>query len=281
MRKFGWLLSLVLATAFAAASNGGIYECRGPDGSLSFRDRPCAPGEQAQEHRVQPGPPAPRAPAPGPKRSLTSVVPAPVPVPAGQRYVIDSSRLETPEWQETLAQARKSHRHGTLLRVFLEGATAEDLIQVAGGKLEEPGTHVGGGRYRELPSGGFVLLHHGISSDKGGHSELEVGALAHGASRLWIPVAAEGTVAAGGDVVLGRMAPSQLGEIELRVKGEKSPRSVVVGPLVVGGRYGKSFGCEAGDVCRIGPLAPGSYKLQLPGSLFREPDGYGETRQLP
>ena len=93
---------------------------------------------------------------------------------------------------------------------------------------------------------------------------VELGALLHGRTRLSLPLAEAGTVAIFGNVVLGRAAPSDQARLAIHVQGARRPGRVVVGPLTVGGRYGRSFRCPDVGACEVGPLAPGTWRILFP-----------------
>ena len=262
--------SFFLALCAAAPASADFYECRGANGRVMFQDRPCPDGTQGTQ-RVEPDRLTQPTPAPddgsrtgAPERPLVTRIKAPVRVPADQRYVIDRSLVQGKEWQDMLAAARGAHLHGTLVRVFLEHATESDLIQAVAGKLANPKLSSGGGRQREFPSGTFLLVEHLGSASETGREPLELGNPLHGVSKIWLPVAPAGTIAGGGDVVLGRMASAQLGQLEVRLPPGYRMGPLAIGPLVVGGRYGEEFECASNGACRVTDLAPGPYKLQFP-----------------
>jgi len=258
-------LWLVAGASFAA----GLYECRDGAGRLAYQDRPCDAGLQARELRTAP----PAAPEPEPELPIAAAAgppPPPAGVPEGQRHVIVSVRADDPAWRAALAHARmrRSVAGGasgvSLLRVFLEQARIGDDIQAAGGKLDGPADG-GGGRHREIPSGGFLLVEHLSSASDPGHDEVALAALAHGVTRLEIPAAAPGQVVAFGNVVLARASAERLGRLEIHVSGGLPGTRVVIGPLVVGGTYGRSLRCDAHGLCDPGWLAAGPYELLVPG----------------
>ncbi len=265
---------VLLSLTLAAPAWAGFYECRNNDGRVMFQDRPCAEGMDSKEREEpqrgitraasDPAPIETGEPPAAPVRPLTTRIEAPVRVPSDQRYVVDDSLLESDEWQEMLAAAREAHQHGTLVRVFLEHATESDLIQASAAKISDPARSQGGGAQRQFPSGTFLLLEHPGGSGETGRASLELGNRRHGVSTIWLPVAPDETIAAGGDIVLGRMALSQMGEIEVRLPAGYRIGSLVVGPLVVGGPFGHEFECNTNGSCRASGLAPGPYKLQFP-----------------
>jgi hypothetical protein len=274
MRALLLLGSAFLTLALAAPASAGFYECKDGNGRVMFQDRPCADGHESTERdepkagitraAPEPQPAALGEAPPAPERPLTTRIAAPARVPADQRYVVDRSEIDGEAWQEMLAAARETHSHGTLVRVFLEHAIESDLIQAQASKISNPERSDGGGRYREFPSGTFLLIEHTGESTGTGRESLEVGNTRHGVSTIWLPVAANDTVAIGGDIVLGRMAMSQRGQIEVRLPPGYRTGPLAVGPLVVGGRYGDEHECDNNGVCRAGDLAPGPYKLQFP-----------------
>ncbi len=275
MRVFVRSGILLGALAIAAPASAGFYECRDKDGNIGFQDHPCAAGLESREREQaargisravvqEPDDAVPAALAEAPERPLVTVIAAPVRVPANQRFLIHAEPNASDEWDEALAQARSNHRHGTLVRIWLEDATPDDLIQATATKLSNPSSRAGGGRYQEFPSGTFVLLEHVGSSATAGRESLEVGHKDHGLSKVWLPVATRDTVAIGGDLVIGRMATSQRGDLWLHLPAGYRKGPVAIGPLIVGGRYGEQFPCDANGTCKISGLSPGAYKVQFP-----------------
>ena len=262
--------TVLMILSLATPALAGFYECRDANGRVSFQDRPCPSGMETRERgkpeRVSERKPAASdgSPPEAPVRPLVTTIMAPARVPADKRYVIDRSLLEGEEWQALMTVAREKHRHGTVVRVFLEHATEFDLIQAVAGKLSNPSQLGGGGRYREFPSGTFLFVEHQGGTAESGRELLALGNVLHGVSRIWLPVAPRETVAVGGDIVIGRMAHSQLGQIEVRLPPGFRKGPLAIGPLVVGGRYGQKQECDANGACRVVDLAPGPYKLQLP-----------------
>jgi hypothetical protein len=246
-----------------------MYQCRDAAGKVAFQDRPCATGLEATRLRASESPPAAPAPAAVPLEPPPGPPPAPTRVPAGQRHVVVPAASDDPVWRGAFEQARR--RRGvevgavgaTLLRVFLEDARVGEDVQAVGTKLDDPADG-GGGRYREIGSGGFVLVEHIARAGSQGHDQIELGALAHGVTRLPLTIPAPGSVAVLGDVVLARVRPEHAGHLEIHVESGKPRVRVVVGPLVVGGPFGQVVDCDAAGLCALGPIAPGPLKLVLP-----------------
>ena len=277
------LLACVLAATVVAAgpATAGFFECRDADGNVSFQDHPCADGLTSREREeatrgisratpADPGAAGAETPAPparidAPERPLVSVIAVPVRVPPDRRTVVHRGGTDGPEWREALAAARKNHRHGTLLRIYLEDATPDDLLQAQATRLSNPGEPGEGQRYLQFPSGTFVLLEHIGDTSAAGREAIEIGHPDHGTSKLWLPVAPRDTVAAGGDIVIGRMAPGQRGDLWVHLPAGYRKGPMVVGPLIAGGPYGTAFDCDANGACKAAGLAPGTYQLQFPG----------------
>lgn len=260
----GLLLGLTAPAALAA----GLYECRDASGRLVFQDRPCSAGLEARTLRA----PGPAAPEPGSEppdvRPMSGPPAPPAAVPPGESHVLVAVDGQDPAWRAAFAsaRARRAVEGGSvgvsLLRVFLEGARLGDDIQASGRKLDGPDDG-GGGRFRELPSGGFLLVEH-RAADGQADEEVTLASPTHGVTRLSLPVAPPGRVAAVGNVVLARAPAERLGRLEIRVSGAGPGARVVIGPLVVGGPYGRSLHCDPEGLCDPGALAAGSYELLLP-----------------
>jgi hypothetical protein len=253
-------LGLVLSPATAQA----FYECRDAQGRISFQGTPCAANEESrQRDRQRQGPP-PVAPAKPPVLQPRRTVAAPFPVPEGKRYVLNAAMVATSdEWIEAFLRAEKHHRHGTLIRVFLDG-DPEESIQLVGAKLSHPGGRGGGGRYRQVDSGSFVFVEATSADANAGRTRIEVASASHGATPIWLGLPEQPMVAAGGDLVLAASPRDQHGALVIALPKELGSQRVVVGPLVVGGPYGETHSCSALTVCHIGPLAGGPYKLLFP-----------------
>jgi hypothetical protein len=217
------LLALGVLLAASGASAAGMYQCRDAAGKVAFQDRTCATGLEATRLRAAESPPAAPAPAAVPLEPPPGPPPAPTRVPAGQRHVVVPAASDDPVWRGAFEQARR--RRGvevgavgaTLLRVFLEDARVGEDVQAVGTKLDDPADG-GGGRYREIGSGGFVLVEHIARAGSQGHDQIELGALAHGVTRLPLTIPAPGSVAVLGDVVLARVRPEHAGHLEIHVE---------------------------------------------------------------
>lgn len=204
----------------------------------------------------------PRPEAPDPR----AVVPAAAPfsVPPGNRYVFNPRVDRSPGWSAALAAARENKAAGTLMRVFLEDAGPGETIQVAGGWFSDPGRRGGGGSTLDLPSGSFVFVHFLPGVARRGRASMDVASPVHGVSRVRIPMGDGSRVGAGGDIVLGRVRPDEMGELVIELSDEVGPQPVSIGTLMVGGGFPGAFACEPGAPCTIGPVAPGPYKLAFP-----------------
>ncbi len=187
------------------------------------------------------------------------------------RFRIDQSRLDTPEWREAIRKA-KSHQSGrgfyTLLRVIAEDANPKEPIQLQATKLKEftEKYHGGGGEYLVGLSGDFVLFQHINSVHRRNQRDpVVLGSLAHGKSQLWAEVPSAGTLNVVGDVILRSCPDEEKGLLVLSLNAPADLEStpVVIGPVVVGGPYGKKHRVHAAQDLEL-RLPPGDYKLLLP-----------------
>lgn len=131
---------------------------------------------------------------------------------------LDRSHLESPEWQTAIATA-KSHmsRFGgyySLLRVVLQEPKSDhERLRVDATKLKEltPEYSGGGGRFRDVASGGFVLMQHlpNGASSVNGTAPIIFRSLYRGMATIQIPIPARDVLQVVGDVVVHSRAPSE------------------------------------------------------------------------
>ena len=189
-------------------------------------------------------------------------------------FRIDRS-ADTPEWGRMIAaahelpQIRSGQARMTLMRVVLEKGEPGALIQLVGPKLAVLGRNSGGGAYAQIESGGFVLVDHVNSTyRRDGKDAVEIGSFGHRRATLRIDVPPPRTVAVLGDVIVSAGPAEQMGRIEATVTplaaGPLKLDRLQVGPVAVGGLYGKAFPFGADGTCDTGPIAPGPYKILLP-----------------
>lgn len=186
------------------------------------------------------------------------------------RFRVDQSQLDTKEWQDAI---RKALNHQgdrgfyTLLRVRVDDTPGEQ-IQAMGTKLKEftEEYNGAGGEYRVLQNGEFLLWEH-INSDRRqkNRDPLQLGAISHGRSELWAEVPQVGVLNVLGDVILNRCPVEEMGVLSVKLHGVRglAASSLVIGPVVVGGPYGKKFAFDIGRDFEL-HLPPGDYKLLLP-----------------
>lgn len=127
----------------------------------------------------------------------------------------------------------------------------------------------GGGMFRDLNSGDFLIVEHINSSRRrGGKDPLEIKTATHGQLEAWIPVPARGELGVYGDIVLPRIDPKLRGRIVADVRSPDGvrprPEVLSVGLVTVGGMYGDSFKMNADHVATSGLLGPGVYPVLLP-----------------
>jgi hypothetical protein len=127
----------------------------------------------------------------------------------------------------------------------------------------------GGGMFRDLNSGDFLIVEHINSSRRrGGKDPVDIKTTTHGQIKLWIPVPARGELGVYGDVILPKIDPSLLGRIVADVRSPEGiqprPEMLSVGLVTVGGVYGDGFKMNADHVATSGLLGPGVYPVLLP-----------------
>lgn len=125
--------------------------------------------------------------------------------------VLDRSHLESPEWQTAIATA-KSHmsRFGgyySLLRVVLQEPKSDhERLRVDATKLKDltPEYYGGGGRFRDVASGGFVLIQHlpNGASSVNGTAPVVLRSLYRGMATIQIPIPTRDVLQVVGDVVV-------------------------------------------------------------------------------
>jgi hypothetical protein len=253
------LLAVVASWGLLSAAPAGakLYQCVGANGKLAFQDRPCAAGEQTTEiESVTPKREQPPAVAITPEVQLQ--LPGQDGGGVGMGYRIDTTEVNSKAWVDAMAQAgqapplRAGTGQMTLLRVLLEGDKSAD-VQLTATKLVKPGTRGGGGTYRQLSHGDFVLIEHIAStSRRKGRDLLKVGTVAHGVSEIRVPVPSKGILGVFGDVILSEASVAEKGVLKATiattgVPGVSTNLSMRLGPIAVGGPYGYSIPFYMGD----------------------------------
>ncbi len=191
------------------------------------------------------------------------------------RFRIDSTQTTTPEWQQMIARCedlpriRAGHGEVTLMRVVLEEGDADAPVQMMGTKLVLPKRGTGGGRYLQIRNGDFALLDHINSARRReGKDPVEIGNFTHYPATIWVTVPPRGTLGVLGDVVLSPVPEQEMGRIVATVdfadEGPLVTGQLRVGPVVVGGPYGRTFYFDSDRLAYSGRIAPGSYKILLP-----------------
>ncbi|MHC4877177.1 MAG: hypothetical protein ACYTGL_11840 [Planctomycetota bacterium] len=193
-----------------------------------------------------------------------------MPSTPGDWLQIDQSEIETAEWQNAIEDA-KSHQGGrgqyTLLRVVIHSDDPGQRAQLDATKLKELTARYsgGGGQYRNVASGGFVLLEHINSSRrKNGADPLKVAAQNCGMATIDVPVPKYGVLGILGEIVISPAPPESRGSLEVLVRANsiKQAKFLRIGPLAVGGPYGKSITLKDGGG-RLLDLPAGRYKLLM------------------
>lgn len=151
--------------------------------------------------------------------------------------------------------------------------TKTDIVQVTSTKVVSLQELSGGGVFRELTNGDFILIEHINSTRRvNDRDPVRVGSFTHHVADFMVPVPPRGQLGVLGDVVLSRPQPEAMGRIELDLRfvgnGWKSvspqPKyQLQLGPCVVGGAYGVTREFNHDYQCDTGLLPPGEYKLLL------------------
>lgn len=151
--------------------------------------------------------------------------------------------------------------------------TKTDIVQVTSTKVVSLQELSGGGVFRELTNGDFILIEHINSTRRvNDRDPVRIGSFTHHVADFMVPVPPRGQLGILGDVVLSRPQPEAMGRIELdlRFVGNdwKSVRpqpkyQLQLGPCVVGGAYGVTREFNHDYQCDTGLLPPGEYKLLL------------------
>jgi len=184
---------------------------------------------------------------------------------------------DTPEWRKMIALSRElppirsGHGQMTLMRVVLEDGDPDTLIQLTSTKLVLPARDRGGGGgdYRQIRSGDFVLVDHsGRAHDRESKDLVKIGTFTHHRPTIWVTVPPRGTLGILGDVVIAPFPKEKMGRIAaIATPGTEQPlkmSQICLGPLVVGGLYGKTLPFGIDCPFDSGRITPGVYKIQLP-----------------
>lgn len=143
-------------------------------------------------------------------------------------------------------------------------------IHATGCKLISLDPQDGGGLYKQLKSGDFVVMDH-IATDKrkDGRDPLQIGSWTHRHAELWVPVPPRGELGVLGDLVLERVNPEEMGGIIVELDTSAVPgeafKSMSVGPLFTGGAYGGAYKATEDGIAGTNRIAPGNYALAMPG----------------
>jgi hypothetical protein len=127
----------------------------------------------------------------------------------------------------------------------------------------------GGGAFREVRSGDFVLVEHINSSRrKDNRDPVRIAGFTHAHAALDVEVPPKGQLGIVGDVTLKSLLPQAMGRI-VAVVDLEAPETVNwnemrIGPVAVGGSYGRSYEFTSHGVTGTSPLAPGTYEVLLP-----------------
>ena len=127
----------------------------------------------------------------------------------------------------------------------------------------------GGGMYRELQSGDFVIVEHINNSRRRDNRDcMHIGSTTHQQGELWVPVPPRGQLGIVGDVVLKQTPPTDMGRIVVEVvdrsKNGVRVQNLQVGSAAVGGPYGARYPFVANGISGTPLVSPGSYKILLP-----------------
>ena len=188
---------------------------------------------------------------------------------------IDRTTVESPQWRQMIRTSkelppiRSGHGQMTLMRVILEGGSHDNLLQLTSTKLVLPAERGGGGLFKQIRSGDFVLVEHINSSRRRqGRDPVEIGTLSHHRPTIWVEVPPRGTLGVLGDVIISPFPEEKMGRIVATVASASeqplSIRQFCFGPVAVGGPYGKAAPFDSEHVCDTGLITPGEYKILLP-----------------
>jgi hypothetical protein len=144
-------------------------------------------------------------------------------------------------------------------------------IQLGAVKLMTPEetNNGGGGAFKEIENGQFVVLEHvNNSRRRDGRDCVQVGSMTHHQGELWIQVPPPGQLGIVGDVVLKRTPPAEMGRLVVEVidQSGKGVRvdNLLVGCVAVGGPYGARFPFVANGISATPQVSSGNYKVLLP-----------------
>ena len=269
-----WLTSFIVFYASMMVNMpalSAIYQCKDADGKTYFQDQACS---KSQKETIieKDQPPKPESKKTNLKPFRVNSLPEPTAKLAkGQRYALNKDVVNSDAWKTVLEMVKSmpaiKSGHGKLsvVRVYIENPTEDDMFQAQSTKLKYPTEMYGGGAYRKLKSGDFLIIEHINSYNRQNNKDtLILGSTEHGRTELLIPVPKPGSVQAFGDIILSRASEDERSILVLKVetpKGAKQVSSVRLGPITVGGPYGKKFVCNKPTQCEIGALAPGNYWL--------------------
>jgi hypothetical protein len=193
-----------------------------------------------------------------------------------QGFRIDATVIAAPQWQEMIRRAkeRPSIRSGqgqmTLMRVVLEEAGPNSVIQLTSTKLVKPKEGWGaGGLSRAIQSGDFIVVEHINSARRReGKDPVEIGTSTHYRPTLWVEVPPRGSLGVLGDVIVSRFPKEMMGRIVARIEPETKDRldirRFLFGPAFAGGPYGEAVPFSSDHVCDTDLITPGSYMIVLP-----------------
>lgn len=146
--------------------------------------------------------------------------------------------METPEWHAAIATA-KSHmsRFGgyySLLRVVLQEPRSDsERLRVDATKLKDltPEYDGGGGQFRDVASGGFVLMEHipNARSRANGTDPIVLRSLYRGMATIQIPIPTQNVLQVIGDVVVQSRAASEQQNPVVLDDVRRAPREGLLG----------------------------------------------------
>ena len=192
-------------------------------------------------------------------------------------FRVDRARIATPEWQQMIALSKElptirlGNGQMTLMRVLLEDGDPDTLIQMKGSTLvcpERDGSG-GGGDCRQMRSGDFVLVDHsGKARQPGSKEPVEIATLTHYRTTIQVPAPPRGKLEILGDVILSPFPQEKMGRIVATATSGTQQQLKIsrlcLGPLVVGGLYGKTWPFGLDHPFDSERITPGSYEIYLP-----------------
>ena len=259
----------------SGAANAAIYKCTDVDGNVVFQDQPRT---ETESEVLMLADPKVKKPSPEHEESDRNAQTA-SPISSGpaefltrsERYLINPADSSSDAWLDAVARVETFPAAGSgtgqlsIVRVFIEDPEHNDQIQAQATKLMSLAERYGGGSFRNLKNGDFLVLEHVNNHHRQNNRDpLALASTRHGRAEVMIPVPEPGTIQAYGDITLSKAPCSELATLQLNIDNngvDKQVSSIRLGPITVGGPYGEKFICNDPGFCEIDNIAPGPYWL--------------------